>query len=53
MGKKIDLTGERFGRLNVLSEVPERDRDKKVLWNVCVIAGRRRRLPQTTLGVEV
>ena len=25
MGKKIDLTGERFGRLNVLSEVPERD----------------------------
>lgn len=40
MGKKIDLTGERFGRLNVLSEVPERDGNKKVLWNCLCDCGK-------------
>ena len=35
MGKKVDLTGQRFGKLVVVSEVAERDKNKKVLWS-CV-----------------
>ena len=38
--KKVDLTGQRFGKLAVLSEVPERDRNKKVLWNCLCDCGK-------------
>ena len=31
MGKKIDLTGQKFGKLTVLSEHPER-KNKKIYW---------------------
>lgn len=31
MGKKIDLTGQKFGKLTVLSEYPER-KNKKIYW---------------------
>lgn len=32
MGKKVDITGERFGRLLVIEELKERDRHKRVIW---------------------
>jgi hypothetical protein len=32
MGKKIDLTGQRFGRIVVLHETPKRDKGGNVLW---------------------
>ena len=31
MGRKIDLTNKKFGKLLVLEEVPER-RNKKIYW---------------------
>ena len=40
MGKKIDLTGQRFGKLVVLSEVPERDGNKRVVWNCLCDCGK-------------
>ena len=33
--KKIDLTGQRFGKLVVLSEIADRDKHKHVKW-LCV-----------------
>lgn len=33
MPKKIDLTGQRYGKLVVLSENPKRDRSGSVKWN--------------------
>lgn len=34
MGKKIDLTGQKFGRLTVLYEYPKRNNSGGVQW-VC------------------
>ena len=41
MGKKIDLTGQRFGKLVVVNEVAERDKNKKVLWSCVCDCGNR------------
>ena len=40
MGKKIDLTGQRFGKLVVVREVAERDKHKRVLWNCLCDCGK-------------
>ena len=41
MGKKIDLNGQRFGKLVVLSEIAERDKNKKVLWSCVCDCGKK------------
>ena len=40
MGKKVDLTGQRFGKLVAVSEVAERDRHKRVLWKCLCDCGK-------------
>lgn len=44
--KKLDLTGQRFGRLTVLREEPQRDKYGRVMWicrcdcgNIVSVAG--------------
>lgn len=40
MGRKVDLTGQRFGKLVALSEVAERDKHKRVLWKCLCDCGK-------------
>ena len=42
MTTKIDLTGQRFGKLVVVGEVAERDKHKKILWSCVCDCGTRK-----------
>ena len=49
MGRKVDLTGQRFGKLVVLGEVAERDKNKKVLWSCVCDCGTRKDVSSANL----
>ena len=43
MGKRIDLTGKRFGRWTVVSESDLRDCNGNIMWNCKCDCGREKR----------
>lgn len=41
MGVKVDITGQRFGRIFVIKESEDRDKNKRVLWDCICDCGNR------------
>ena len=44
MGKKIDLTGQRFGKLVVVSESTERDKNRNIMWHCLCDCGEKSKI---------
>lgn len=48
MSKKLDFNGKVFGRLIVIRELPERSKNRNVLWECLCDCGKVRRLGSFT-----